>query len=81
MLFLQIFASKNWPCWILFIDINAFVNFPSLTFCYFRMGLKPTEIADGYERALDKALEVLETLSVCEVKNSKDVTEVTKAIR
>jgi len=46
-----------------------------------KMGLKPTEIADGYERALDKALEVLETLSVCEVKNSKDVTEVTKAIR
>jgi len=46
-----------------------------------KMGLKPTEIADGYERALDKALEVLETLSVCEVKNSKDVAEVTKAIR
>ena len=47
----------------------------------FRMGLKPTEIADGYERALDKAIEVLETLSVAEVKNTKDVESVTKAIR
>jgi T-complex protein 1 subunit theta len=28
-----------------------------------RMGLKPTEVAEGYERALEKALEVLETLS------------------
>jgi len=46
-----------------------------------KMGLKPTEIADGYERALDKAIEVLETLSVAEVKNTKDVESVTKAIR
>ena len=33
-----------------------------------RMGLKPTEIADGYEMALEKALSVLETLSCAEIK-------------
>jgi len=46
-----------------------------------RMGLKPTEVADGYERALEKALEVLETLACAEVKNTKDHKEVEKAIR
>ena len=35
-----------------------------------RMGLKPTEIADGYEMALEKALSVLETLSCAEIKVS-----------
>ena len=34
------------------------------------MGLKPTEIADGYEMALEKALSVLETLSCAEIKVS-----------
>lgn len=46
-----------------------------------RMGLKPTEVADGYERALEKALEVLETLACSTVQDTKDVKEVEKAIR
>jgi len=46
-----------------------------------RMGLKPTEVAEGYERALEKALEVLETLSCFEVTDTKDATAVEKAIR
>jgi len=46
-----------------------------------RMGLKPTEVAEGYEMALEKALEVLETLSCYEVKNTKDEESVKKAVR
>lgn len=46
-----------------------------------RMGLKPTEVAEGYEIALEKALEVLETLSCYEVKNTKDEAAVKKAVR
>jgi len=46
-----------------------------------RMGLKPTEVAEGYERALEKALEVLETLSCFEVTSTKDAALVEKAIR
>jgi len=46
-----------------------------------RMGLKPTEVAEGYEMALGKALEVLETLSCYEVKDTKDVESVKKPIR
>jgi len=46
-----------------------------------RMGLKPTEVAEGYEMALTKALEVLQTLSCMEVKNTKDEVSVKKALR
>ena len=46
-----------------------------------RMGLKPTEVADGYELALEKAIEVLETLSCHEVKDISDKVAVKKIIR
>jgi len=46
-----------------------------------RMGLKPTEVAEGYELALEKAMEVIETLSCYEVKNTKDEVAVKKAVK
>lgn len=47
-----------------------------------RMGLKPTEIIDGYEMASNKVLdEILPQLIVNEVKDVKDLKQVSKAIR
>jgi len=48
-----------------------------------RMGLTPTEVADGYERALDKALEILDSQEMCckEIKDLKNITEVLEPLR
>lgn len=46
-----------------------------------RMGLTPTEIAEGYEKAQEKALELLPSLVVEEVKDIRDSAVVSKAIR
>merc|ERR1711892_1473029 len=46
-----------------------------------RMGLKPTEVAEGYEMALEKAIEVLQSLTCFEVKNTRDEESVMKAVR
>jgi len=46
-----------------------------------RMGLKPTEVAEGYEIACRKALEVLETCACHEIKDAKNNEEVRKAVR
>jgi len=46
-----------------------------------RMGLKPTEVAEGYEIACRKALEVLEGCACHEIKDAKNNDEVRKAVR
>lgn len=46
-----------------------------------RMGLKPTEVAEGYELACKKALEYLESCACHEIKDAKSHDEVKKAVR
>ncbi|XP_069695086.1 T-complex protein 1 subunit theta [Periplaneta americana] len=46
-----------------------------------RMGLTPSEIVDGYEMALDKALQILSTLTCYEVKDYRNEAEVIKGIK
>merc|ERR1712038_1312950 len=46
-----------------------------------RMGLKPTEVAEGYELACRKALEFLENTTCHEIKDAKNQEEVIKAVR
>ncbi|XP_037080623.1 T-complex protein 1 subunit theta-like [Pollicipes pollicipes] len=46
-----------------------------------RMGLTPTEVVEGYEMALNKALELLPTLTCGEVKDVHNEAEVKRAIR
>lgn len=46
-----------------------------------RMGLKPTDVAEGYEMACEKALEFLENCSCHEIKDAKNNDEVKKAVR
>eukprot|EP00096_Caligus_rogercresseyi_P016771 TRINITY_DN969_c0_g1_i1.p1 TRINITY_DN969_c0_g1~~TRINITY_DN969_c0_g1_i1.p1 ORF type:complete len:547 (-),score=228.98 TRINITY_DN969_c0_g1_i1:450-2090(-) len=45
-----------------------------------RMGLKPTEVAEGYELAMEKALEILEGLSTRSVKDTRSEEDVKPAI-
>lgn len=44
-------------------------------------GLTPSEIVDGYEMALDKALEILPTLTCIEIKDFRNEVEVEKGIK
>lgn len=46
-----------------------------------RMGLTPNEIAEGYEKALEKALEILPSLTVQTIENVQDADAITKAIK
>ncbi|KAK4302785.1 hypothetical protein Pmani_025151 [Petrolisthes manimaculis] len=46
-----------------------------------KMGLTPTDVADGYQTALTKALEVLPTLTCWEVTDPRSNEQVTKAVR
>ncbi|XP_060523979.1 T-complex protein 1 subunit theta [Cylas formicarius] len=46
-----------------------------------RLGVTPTEIAEGYEKALDKCLEILPKLECYKVKDSRNLSEVTKCIK
>lgn len=45
------------------------------------MGVTPTEVADGYERALDKCLEILPSLICYTAKDNRDMAEVQAAIK
>lgn len=46
-----------------------------------RMGLTSSEIVDGYELALEKALEILPTLTCYEIKDYRNEAEVEKGIK
>lgn len=46
-----------------------------------RMGLTATEVTEGYEKALQKVLDVLPTLTCYEVKDYREKNQASKAIR
>jgi len=46
-----------------------------------KMGLTPTDVADGYQLAADKALEHLETLPCWSVEDTRDLAQVSKGIK
>lgn len=41
-----------------------------------RLGVTPTEVAEGYEKGLEKCLEILPSLVCYEIKNYRDVAQV-----
>lgn len=45
------------------------------------MGVTPTEIAEGFERALDKCLEILPSLVCYEIKDYRNIQEVVKGVK
>ena len=46
-----------------------------------RMGLTPTDIAEGYEKALKKALEVLDSIVVETIEDVRDQAKMVHAMR
>ncbi|CAG9768813.1 unnamed protein product [Ceutorhynchus assimilis] len=46
-----------------------------------RLGVTPTEIAEGYEKGLEKCLEILPSLVCYTVKDSKNIDEVKQTIK
>ncbi|XP_028133133.1 T-complex protein 1 subunit theta [Diabrotica virgifera virgifera] len=46
-----------------------------------RLGVTPTEIAEGYEKALDKCLEILPNLICYTIKDFRNIEEVKKGIQ
>ncbi|KAL3277623.1 hypothetical protein HHI36_012964 [Cryptolaemus montrouzieri] len=45
-----------------------------------RLGVTPTEVAEGYEKALDKCLEILPSLVCKEIKDTRNIEDVKKGI-
>jgi len=46
-----------------------------------RMGVTPTEVAEGYEKALEKSLDILPKLVSYDIKDYRNVKEVARGIR
>lgn len=46
-----------------------------------RLGVTPTEVAEGYEKALEKCLEILPTLVCYEITDQRNLSEVVKGIK
>lgn len=46
-----------------------------------KMGLTPTDVADGYQLAMEKALEMLPELECWKITDTRDISQVRKALR
>lgn len=46
-----------------------------------RLGVTPTEIAEGFEKGLERSLELLKSMVCYTVKDNRDIKEVTQAIK